>query len=61
MISGDTIAPPTERHPVRALQLAVGTRLREMLDAVVNEPMPADLLARLQQLDHPSRSRNPKP
>lgn len=51
MISGDNIAPRLERHPVRAFQLALGAQLRAMFAPIIDEPMPAELLARLAQLD----------
>jgi hypothetical protein len=55
MISGDDIAPRFERHPVKALQLALGTQLRSLFEPVVQEPLPAEFLARLDRLDEARR------
>ena len=55
MIPGDDIAPRLERHPVRALQLALGLQLRSLFEPMVQGPMPAELLARLDRLDQARR------
>lgn len=57
MIHGDDIAPRTERHPVRAFQLALGAELRTLLAPVVEEPLPAELMAGLERLDSDGRER----
>jgi hypothetical protein len=50
MLLANDIVPEFEGQPLRAMQVAIGVELRGALDHVVQEPLPTELLLRLQQL-----------
>jgi hypothetical protein len=45
------VKPPADLGEARIDRVAIGMRLRELFDAVVNEPVPDDFLELLRQAD----------